>query len=115
MISHKVLCIDISDGLIFDSFKLASNSQCGLEISSSKIPISLKAKAVLKKKYISFNDLINAGDDYELAFSVSEKNLEFIKKAAKSKKIKVSIIGKFTKEKKLLLDGKAFSGGYSHF
>ena len=53
MISHKVSsCIDISDGLIFDSFKLASNSECGLEISSSKIPISLKARRVLKRKYI---------------------------------------------------------------
>ena len=77
MISHKVSsCIDISDGLIFDSFKLASNLRCGLEISSSKIPISLKARTILKRKYISLNDLITAGDDYELAFSVSEKNLD---------------------------------------
>ena len=30
-------------------------------------------------------------------------------------KVKVSVIGKFTKEKKFLLDGKAFSKGYSHF
>ena len=29
-------------------------------------------------KYLSLYDLITAGDDYELAFSVSEKNLEFI-------------------------------------
>ena len=108
-------CIDISDGLILDSFKLASNSKCGVEISSSKIPISLKARTILKRKYLSLNDLITAGDDYELAFSVSEKNLEFIKKAGKTKKVKVSVIGKFTKEKKFLLDGKAFSGGYSHF
>ena len=116
MISHKVSsCIDISDGLIFDSFKLASNSECGVEISSSKIPISLKARRILKRKHLSLNDLITAGDDYELAFSVSEKNLEFIKKVGKTKKVKVSVIGKFTKEKKLLLDGKAFSGGYSHF
>ena len=116
MISHKVSsCIDISDGLIFDSFKLASNSECGITISSSKIPISLKAKTILKRKHISLNDLITAGDDYELAFSVSEKNLEFIKKVGKTKKVKVSVIGKFTKEKKFLLDGKAFSGGYSHF
>ena len=61
------------------------------------------------------NDLITAGDDYELAFSVSKKNLEFIKKVGKIKKVKVSVIGKFTKEKKLLLDGKTFSKGYSHF
>ena len=85
------------------------------EINSRKIPISTKAKTILKKKYLSLNDLISAGDDYELAFSVSEKNLEFIKKVGKTKKVKVSVIGKFTKEKKFLLDGKAFSGGYSHF
>ena len=116
MISHKVSsCIDISDGLIFDSFKLASNSECGLEIKSSKIPLSLKARAILKRKYLSLNDLISAGDDYELAFSVSEENLEFIKKVGKIKKVKVSVIGQFTKEKKLLLDGKTFSKGYSHF
>ena len=116
MVSNKVSsCIDISDGLIFDSFKLASNSDCGLEISSSKIPISLNVKKILKRKYVSLNDLITAGDDYELAFSVSEKNLEFIKKVGKSQKVKVSVIGKFTKEKNLLLDGKAFSRGYSHF
>lgn len=116
MISHKVSsCIDISDGLILDSFKLASNSECGVEISSRKIPISLKARTILKRKYFSLNDLITAGDDYELAFSVSENNLEFIKKAGKTKKVKISVIGKFTKEKKFLLDGNAFSGGYSHF
>ena len=116
MISRKVSsCIDISDGLIFDSFKLATNSKCGVEISSSKIPISLKAREILKRSYLSLNDLITAGDDYELAFSVSEKNLEFIKKVGKTKKVKVSVVGKFTKEKKFLLDGKAFSKGYSHF
>ena len=101
--------------MIFDSFNLASNSEWGVEISSSKIPLSIKAITILKKKYLSLNDLITAGDDYELAFSVSEKNLEFIKRVGKIKKVKVSVIGKFTKEKKLLLDGKAFSKGYSHF
>ena len=69
----------------------------------------------MKRKYLSLTDLITAGDDYELAFSVNEKNLDFIKKAGKLKKVKVSVIGKFTKEKKFLLDGNAFSGGYSHF
>ena len=108
-------CIDISDGLIFDSSKLASNSNCGLIISSSKIPISLKAKEILNKKHYSLNNLINAGDDYELAFSVNKQDLEYIKKIANIQKVKVSVIGKFTKEKKILLDNKVFSKGYSHF
>ena len=116
MIHRKVSsCIDISDGLIFDSSKLALNSNCGLKIKSSKIPISLKAKNILNKKYSSINDLINAGDDYELAFSINEKNLKYIKKIASRKKVKVSVIGKFTKEKNILLDSKDCSVGYSHF
>ena len=116
MIRHKVSsCIDISDGLVFDSSKLAVNSKCGVNINSSKIPISLKAQEILKKKYFSLIDLINAGDDYELAFSVSEKNLDFIKNIANIKKVKVSVIGKFTKEKNLFLDSKEFFDGYSHF
>ena len=58
--------------------------------------------------------------DKPFAFSpmgrhVAKINLEYIKKAGKTKKVKVSVIGKFTKEKKFLLDGKIFSGGYSHF
>ena len=116
MISRKVsACIDVSDGLIFDSNKLASNSNCGLKIESDKIPISLKAKEELKKKLFSLKDLINAGDDYELAFSVNKKNLKFIQNIANIQKVKVSVIGKFTKEKKLLLDNKVFTKGYSHF
>ena len=116
MISNKVsACIDISDGLIFDSNKLAANSKCGLKIYSAKIPISLKAREKLNKKLFTLTDLINAGDDYELAFSVNEKNLKFIQNIANKKKVKISVIGKFTKEKKLLLDNKAFTKGYSHF
>tara|TARA_B100000886_G_C20402796_1_gene483365 strand:+ start:60 stop:1016 length:957 start_codon:yes stop_codon:yes gene_type:complete len=116
MISCKVSsCIDISDGLIFDSSKLALNSKCGLKINSSKIPISLKAKEKLRKKYFSLTDIINAGDDYELAFSVNEKNLDYVKKIANIKKVKVSVVGKFTKDKKILLDNEFFSEGYSHF
>ena len=116
MISRKVSsCIDVSDGLIFDSNKLASNSNCGLKIDSYKIPMSLKAREKLKKKLFSLTDLINAGDDYELAFSINKKNLKFIQNIANIQKVKVSVIGEFTREKKLLLDNKLLTKGYSHF
>ena len=51
----------------------------------------------------------------ELVDYLSEFNLTEIEYQEGTKKIKVSVIGKFTKEKKFLLDGKAFSKGYSHF
>ena len=108
-------CIDISDGLIVDSSKLALNSNCSLNIYSKAIPISMKAKKLIKNKAFSLHDLIGAGDDYELAFSVNEKNLKVIGKIATKKKVKISVIGKFFKGKKILLDNKVYSRGYSHF
>jgi thiamine-monophosphate kinase len=106
---------EVSDGLIVDSAKLALNSNCSLNINSKAIPISIKAKKLIKKKILSLYDLIGAGDDYELAFSINEKNLNVIRKIATKKKVKISVIGKFSKGKKILLDNKFFSKGYSHF
>lgn len=108
-------CIDISDGLLSDVSKLAKNSNCGLKIFFKNIPFSLKAKQMLKDKSISASNLINAGDDYELAFSVSINNLKKVESIAKKNKTKISVIGVFTEENKILLDNKIFSGGYSHF
>ena len=108
-------CIDISDGLIVDSSKLALNSNCSLNINSKAIPISMKAKKIIKNKALSLYDLISAGDDYELAFSLNKKNLKVIERIANKKKVKISVIGKFSKGKRILLDNKVFSRGYSHF
>jgi len=108
-------CIDISDGLIVDSSKLALNSNCSLNINSKAIPISMKAKKIIKNKALSLYDLISAGDDYELAFSLNKKNLKVIERIANKKKVKISVIGKFSKGKSILLDNKVFSRGYTHF
>ncbi len=112
---YATSCIDLSDGLIADSAKLALNSNCSVNINSSAIPISMKAKKIIKNKDTSLYNLISAGDDYELAFSVKEKNLKIIEKIATKKKIKISVIGKFSRGKKILLDNKVFLKGYSHF
>tara|TARA_A100001011_G_scaffold329624_1_gene355002 strand:+ start:16437 stop:17393 length:957 start_codon:yes stop_codon:yes gene_type:complete len=112
---YATSCIDLSDGLIVDSSKLALNSNCSLNINSQAIPISIKAKNLIKKKATSLYDLIGAGDDYELAFSVNENNLKIIEKIAAKHKVKISVIGKFSKGKKVSLDNKVFSRGYSHF
>ncbi len=108
-------CIDISDGLLIDVSKLAKNSNCGLEVFSKDIPISMQAKKILKKKSLSIQKLISAGDDYELAFSVNRKNFCIIKEIAKKNNTKISVIGKFNNGNRVLLDNKNFPYGYSHF
>ena len=108
-------CIDISDGLVLDAGKLAKNSNCGLNIASDKTPLSRLVKKTLKNNIYSIEQIISAGDDYELAFAVEKKNILKVKKIAASKRIKVSIIGHFTKENGVYVDNQRFTNGYSHF
>ena len=55
-------CIDTSDGLLADMKKIIEASHCGAEIYIDKIP------------YTTNIDDINAGDDYDLCFTVSKQN-----------------------------------------
>ncbi len=111
---YATSCIDISDGLILDSAKLARNSKCGLNIISNNIPISDNAKKEVVKKNYTLKELISAGDDYELAFSVKVKHLNYIKKVANKFNIKLTTIGNFYKGKGTYLDNKSFKYGFSH-
>tara|TARA_Y100001954_G_C15773509_1_gene585707 strand:+ start:369 stop:1322 length:954 start_codon:yes stop_codon:yes gene_type:complete len=108
-------CIDLSDGMLADASKIARLSKCGLEIISDKIPLSEITKIVIDKKYYSLNELINAGDDYELAFAVSKKNLNRVLKIASEFKIKISIVGFFTDGNKVKIDRSLYPLEYSHF
>ena len=109
-------CIDLSDGFLLDAGKLARYSGCGLKIESSSIPLSKYAQKILSRnKSYSIEELLIAGDDYELAFAVEKKNFNKIKKEAKLKKIKLTQVGKFIKKAGTYLDNKKISRGYTHF
>lgn len=61
---------DISDGLYLDSGKIASSSNVGMEIESSRVPVFQDA---------TLEEAMCGGDDYELLFTVgqgSERNVE---------------------------------------
>ncbi len=79
-------CIDVSDGLFADLTHILEASRVGASIDWEKIPLS---DAV--KKYIAetgdWQMPLNAGDDYELCFTVSSQKLS-------SLNIQCSCIGK---------------------
>ncbi len=108
-------CIDISDGLIEDASKLAKNSNCGLEFFLKDIPFSIKAKKLIKNTSLSARDLLNAGDDYELAFSINHDKIKNLKDIGKKNNVKISVIGKFKKESVVNIHSNTFFKGYSHF
>ncbi|WP_448605881.1 thiamine-phosphate kinase [Neorickettsia risticii] len=74
IISSVTSCIDISDGLLSEAQHLAKNSAVSITIFFDKVPISDEAKSVLLKKPEIRKELLTAGDDYQLLFTVPREN-----------------------------------------
>jgi thiamine-monophosphate kinase len=103
--------IDISDGLSTDLNHICRLSKKGAIIFSNKIPISKNAKGL--------NAALNDGEDFELLFTMPQKNFERLKKRWYFK-VKLTAIGKITSEKSVKIkmpDGKIIKllpKGYDH-
>ena len=67
--------IDVSDGLVSDLKHILNNSQCGANIELNKLPISKYLKNNFKKTDY-FNWALYFGEDYELCFTISKKNIK---------------------------------------
>ena len=95
--------IDISDGLASDLIHLSVQSNLGVKIYEEKLPI-------LKSTILTANELnlnpttcaLNGGEDYELLFSVNEKDYNMLK----DNDIDITSIGYFTSNKKCNLVSK---------
>ena len=83
-------CIDISDGLLLDSSRLADSSIVNININSSMLPISGELKVIFPEEYKNF--ALGGGEDYELLFTASPNNQENIQKIQKNLKM---IIGEY--------------------
>lgn len=63
-------CIDISDGLVHDANHIAKNSSVMLEINIDLVPFSREARSISGFNLDMRKNMITAGDDYELLFTV---------------------------------------------
>ncbi|MCK5818777.1 MAG: thiamine-phosphate kinase [Psychromonas sp.] len=94
-------CIDISDGLIQDLSHILTASHCSADIFVEKLPLSLAHKNALNTKQIdeksSLNYSLNGGDDYELLFTIAQKQFKLLKN--KFKTIDLTVIGCIIKQK----------------
>lgn len=90
--------IDISDGLSSEILHICKNSEVGCKIFEEKIPIAFETKKIAETfKIHTTTAALNGGEDYELLFTISQKDFEKINKISD-----VSIIGYITDKK----DGK---------
>ena len=108
-------CIDISDGLLLDSSRLADSSIVNININSSMLPISVELKVIFPEEYKNY--ALGGGEDYELLFTASPSNQENIKKIAEKNELNLSIIGEVNNGNgEIMLDGSLTDPkGWDHF
>lgn len=94
---HKLLptsMIDVSDGLASDILHICTNSEKGCAIYEEKIPIDFSTISLCDSLKIDpTTAALNGGEDYELLFTVSQKDYELVKSFTE-----VSIIGHITEK-----------------
>jgi len=81
---HKIVptsMIDISDGLSSDLLHICTQSEKGCEIFENKIPIHEESIAMADEFQINpLTCALNGGEDYELLFTINQKDLDTISK-----------------------------------
>ena len=108
-------CIDISDGLLLDSSRLADASEVSININSAMLPISDQLKVIFPQEYKNF--ALGGGEDYELLFTASPNNKKNIKKIAEKNELNLSIIGEVKNGNgEIMVDGSLTDPkGWDHF
>ncbi len=112
-------CIDISDGILRDLKNLCRESNLSASLFLDEI------EKISDYKEITRDDFLKSGEEYELLFSIGEKDLPFFLERFREKfpHRKVAVIGKFVKKKENFLyflnkNGKYIEvsdDGYDHF
>jgi len=109
--------IDVSDGLSSEVKHICNESDVGAEIKKELIPIdqeTIKAAEILDMDVYDF--ALSGGEDFEIVFTIQEKNIEQLRKEFDD----FTIVGKILDKSQgtLLIDGneKILLGkGYNHF
>lgn len=72
--------IDISDGLASETMHICKESNVGCELYIEKFPVDFETSRVLEEfKIMADVGALNGGEDYELLFTIDQKDFEKIK------------------------------------
>ncbi|MCX6817604.1 MAG: thiamine-phosphate kinase [Candidatus Aenigmarchaeota archaeon] len=109
--------IDVSDGLAPEVGHICESSGVGAVVYKEKIPVSKSTRSAAELlKADAYDFALRGGEDYELVFTISQKNLTKLKAKFKA----FAVVGKILPQKSgiyLLENGKkkSLGKGYDHF
>ena len=112
-IAHSAL--DLSDGLLSDLGHILTASRVGAELQLEKLPLSVVLSCLNKQQ--AWEKALTGGDDYELCFTLAEKDWPEVKQHLPG----CVTIGRITEDKGLRLvgaDNQPYTikaKGYDHF
>jgi len=108
-------CIDISDGLGQDLSHVLKASKVGARVEVGRIPLT-KTLTDHVKKQSDWSLVLNGGDDYELCFTVPEKNQAMLSGISKRCGVKITQIGVVCPSGGLdIVGAKNIGKSYQHF
>ncbi|MGD9867867.1 MAG: thiamine-phosphate kinase [Hyphomicrobiales bacterium] len=114
--------MDISDGLVGDFRKMCSASRTGGVIRLSGVPLSPAVRTALAQGFITLDQLVTGGDDYEVLAAIPARRAAKFEAAAAVAGVDVACIGDILRAAEgvsiLGADGSPVtlaSGSYTHF
>jgi thiamine-monophosphate kinase len=108
--------MDISDGFLYTACEIAKISGVRIDLEREKIPISKDAIRLCGEIGMSYNQLLNGGEDYELLVTIEKSKFEEIKSKIEKIGGRLIEIGRARNGHGVRLDGKAVEArGYDAF
>jgi thiamine-monophosphate kinase len=112
--------IDVSDGLLQDLEHLCDAGHVGAVVDAPTLPLSLAYQTVLGKDH--WETALTGGEDYELLFTVTQKQREAIVHLAQTSRCSITRIGRIvSRSEGLMVRGQDRSpltltrSGFDHF
>ena len=99
-------CTDMSDGFLESLNNITDKSNLGAHIQVENIAINRKLKELIDTEKVSWQDILSYGDDYELFFTVEEKNSLILKSVCKNIGIEIYEVGNLTHNNEIKLSFK---------
>jgi thiamine-monophosphate kinase len=112
--------IDVSDGFAQDLGHVCAASELGARVSLQRLPLGAALARTRMPESEKRQLALRGGEDYELLLAVPPARASAFEKAAGRQGEKVTAVGSFTREERLLfLDAEGLPvvapGGYDHF